>query len=56
MSNVKIWINNQEMTVPSTYTVLDAANDADIYIPRLCFLKDISETSACRLQIGRAHV
>ncbi|MDD3623590.1 MAG: 2Fe-2S iron-sulfur cluster-binding protein, partial [Bacilli bacterium] len=49
MSNVKIWINNQEMTVPSTYTVLDAANDADIYIPRLCFLKDISETSACRL-------
>lgn len=49
MKNVKIKINGVETTVPENYTVLRAAEDMGYNIPRLCFLKDINETSACRL-------
>jgi len=49
MKNVKITINGIETTVPENYTVLRAAEDMGYNIPRLCFLKDINETSACRL-------
>lgn len=42
-------INGQEITVPENYTVMQAATELGINIPRLCFLKDINETSACRL-------
>jgi len=49
MEKVTIKINGQEITVPKDYTVMRAAEELGIYIPRLCFLKDINETSACRL-------
>lgn len=50
MSNlVKVTIDNEEVLVPSDYTVLDAAKAAGVNIPRLCFLKGISETSSCRI-------
>lgn len=49
MENVTIKINGQEVTVPKNYTVMQAADELGITIPRLCFLKDINETSACRL-------
>ena len=49
MEKCTIKINGQEITVPEDYTVMQAANDLGIDIPRLCFLKDINETSACRL-------
>jgi len=46
---VKLTINGKEVEVPSSYTVMDAAYKLGIDIPRLCFLKDINETSACRI-------
>lgn len=49
MENVTIKINGKEITVPKNYTVMQAADELGITIPRLCFLKDINETSACRL-------
>lgn len=49
MEKVTIKINGQEITVPKNYTVMQAADELGITIPRLCFLKDINETSACRL-------
>jgi len=49
MEKCTIKVNGQEITVPENYTVMQAANDLGIEIPRLCFLKDINETSACRL-------
>ncbi len=49
MKNVKITINGIETTVPENYTAMQAAEEMGYNIPRLCFLKDINETSACRL-------
>ena len=49
MEKVTIKINGQEISVPKDYTVMAAAEELGIVIPRLCFLKDINETSACRL-------
>jgi NADP-reducing hydrogenase subunit HndD len=49
MNEVRITINDTTLHVPSNITIMEAANMANIYIPRLCFLKDINETSACRI-------
>ena len=46
---IKVTINNKVVEVPGDYTVMDVAYVAGIDIPRLCFLKDINETSACRV-------
>ena len=49
MENVNIKINGAEMSVPADYTVLQAARDAGINIPTLCYLKDVSATGSCRM-------
>lgn len=49
MENVKLIMNGTEMEVPSNYTVLEAAKEAGIHIPTLCFLKDLNEVGACRV-------
>lgn len=49
MDMVNIKINNIPMTVPADYTVLQAARDAGIEIPTLCYLKEINEIGACRI-------
>ena len=46
---VKITIDGREVLVPSDYTILEAADVANVNIPRLCFLKGISESSSCRI-------
>ena len=35
--------------MPENYTVLEAAREAGIDIPTLCYLKDYSETGSCRM-------
>ena len=49
MENVTLKINGQDITVPANYTVLQAAREAGIDIPTLCYLKDVSETGSCRM-------
>ncbi len=49
MEMVNIKINGISMEVPSNYTILQAAKDAGIKIPTLCFLKDINAIGACRM-------
>ena len=49
MDNVTITINGKKLSVPGNYTVLEAAREANINIPTLCFLKDINEIGACRM-------
>ncbi len=49
MENVTLKINGQEITVPANYTVLQAAREAGIDIPTLCYLKDVSQTGSCRM-------
>lgn len=46
---IKLTIDGKAVEVPSTATVMEAADKLGINIPRLCFLKGINETSACRL-------
>ncbi len=49
MEMVNIKINDKEYSVPASYTILDAARDANIHIPTLCYLKDINQIGACRM-------
>ena len=49
MKKVNITIDGKLISVPENYSVLQAAESIGIDVPRLCFLKDINETSSCRL-------
>ncbi len=46
---VNLKINGIDVSVPEGYTVLQAAREAGIDIPTLCFLKDVSHTGSCRM-------
>ena len=46
---VTLKINHREITVPEEYTVLEAARQAGIDIPTLCYLKDVCQIGACRM-------
>ena len=48
---VNLTIDNQKVTVPKGTTILEAAKNAGIDIPTLCFLKDINEVGDCRMCI-----
>ena len=49
MNMVNLTIDGVKVTVPETYTILEAAREAHINIPTLCYLKDINQIGACRL-------
>ncbi|MBQ7096739.1 MAG: iron hydrogenase small subunit [Clostridia bacterium] len=51
MEMVNIKINGQAVSVPSNYTILEAARSVGIEIPTLCYLKDVSKTGSCRMCI-----
>ena len=46
---VNLTINQIAVSVPEGTTIMDAAQQAGINIPHLCYLKDINEIGACRL-------
>jgi formate dehydrogenase major subunit len=46
---IHISINNIEMDVAEGTTILEAARNAEIHIPTLCYLEDINEIGSCRL-------
>jgi NADH dehydrogenase/NADH:ubiquinone oxidoreductase subunit G len=47
MVNMKI--NGISASVPSDYTIMEAAKSLGIKIPRLCFLKGVNENASCRV-------
>ena len=49
MSVKTLTINNQLVTASEEQTILEAAKEADIYIPTMCHLDGISNVGACRL-------
>ena len=49
MNMINLTIDGVKVTVPQGSTVLEAAKSAGIYIPTLCYLKDINEIGACRM-------
>lgn len=54
MENVHVKINGIEVEVPANYTILQAAHEAGIRIPTLCYLKDINAIAACRICLVEA--
>lgn len=46
---VNITIDNQNISVPEGTTILEAAKQIGIPIPKLCYLKEINEIAACRV-------
>lgn len=46
---VNITINGKNISVAEGTTILEAAEKEGIFIPTLCFLKDINEIGACRI-------
>ena len=55
---ISLTIDNVKVEVPAGTTVLEAAKQAGINIPTLCYLKDINAIGACRMCVvdtgGRA--
>jgi NADP-reducing hydrogenase subunit HndD len=49
MATVNITIDGKKLQVEQGTTILEAARQANIKIPTLCFLKDINEIGACRM-------
>ena len=54
MENVHVKINGIEVEVPANYTILQAAHEAGVRIPTLCYLKDINAIAACRICLVEA--
>jgi len=49
MTTVHLKINDRAIEAESGQTILQAARDNGIYIPTLCYLKDINKSGACRV-------
>ena len=49
MKKVNVTIDGKTILVPENNTIMEAAYKLGIDIPRLCFLKEISESSSCRI-------
>lgn len=49
MSNVNLTIDGVSVEVSQGSTILDAARAANIHIPTLCFLKNVSDIASCRM-------
>ena len=46
---VNLTIDGVKVAVPAGTTVLEAAKQAGINIPTLCYLKDVNAIGACRM-------
>ena len=46
---VNLKINGVSVSVPENYTILQAAKEAGVEIPSLCYLKDLNCIGACRV-------
>ena len=48
---VNVTINHREISVQEGTTIMEAAASIHIQIPKLCYLKDVNENSACRIGV-----
>lgn len=49
MGDIRVTVDNIEVTVPEGTTLYQAAHAAGVDIPTLCYLKDVNEIGACRM-------
>ncbi len=54
MEKVTVKINGIDVQVPADYTILQAAREAGVRIPTLCYLKDVNAIAACRICLVEA--
>lgn len=54
MDKVTVKVNGIEAKVPANATILEAAHEAGIQIPTLCYLKKINAIAACRVCLVQA--
>ncbi len=54
MDMVNVKVNGIAVSVPKGSTILEAAREAGVDIPTLCYLKDINEIGACRICVVEA--
>ena len=55
MDNIKLTINNKEITAPSGITILEAARSAGIDIPTLCYDEKLEAYGGCGLCVVEAE-
>lgn len=57
---VNLIIDGQNIAVEDNLTILEAAKQADIQIPTLCYLKEVNEIGACKMCVveieGKSHL
>lgn len=46
---INITINGKQFEVEAGITILEAAQQSNIYIPTLCYLKDVHQSGSCRI-------
>ncbi|HSM73851.1 MAG TPA: 2Fe-2S iron-sulfur cluster-binding protein [Desulfobacterales bacterium] len=49
MSEINIWVNDRELKAHPGQTILQAADEAGIVIPRLCYHPALAPSGSCRL-------
>jgi NADP-reducing hydrogenase subunit HndD len=49
MNQIELFIDDREVAVPGSSTILQAAVHAGVRIPTLCYLQGVSPSSACRI-------
>ena len=49
MNEITLSIDDREVTVPQHFTILQAAERAEVKIPTLCHLQELTPCSACRI-------
>jgi NADH-quinone oxidoreductase subunit G/NADP-reducing hydrogenase subunit HndD len=49
VNKVNVTIDGVQISVPSSYTILEAARAAGVKVPTLCYLKGVNEVGACRI-------
>jgi NADP-reducing hydrogenase subunit HndD len=49
---VKLTIDNIPVEVPEGTTILNAAKTVGVYLPTLCYMKDINDIGACRICVA----
>ncbi len=49
MDSIKLWINNQEVEMEPGRSIMEAADQAGVHIPRLCYHPSLKPSGACRL-------
>ena len=52
---VTLWIDGAKVTVPATWSIMQAADSININVPRLCYHPDLSVLGACRVCVVEAE-